>query len=225
MQHYALLLAIYALATWFTDPYYMNDTLWYTRDILDGGLQLWEPGHLLWRPLGWLLWQLSKPLADLVISIDDHTAILYTLVTINWLMGLLSIFSLRGLLGRVCNNEWIINIITIAFIFTQGFLNFTQTGSAYTVGLSLLLFGLYILTKANEASSTFFLHGIVGGTLLAGAVCIWFPYILAMPAALVSPLFLFGNNKQRLHTELRLVEFLERSSVSPVPLPTWATMV
>jgi len=198
-----LLLAVYALATLFTDAYFMADTVDYVNSIVSfvGGrhYEFWEFGHLFWRPLGWLLYVACHPLTALLGKGDVRFDVTVVLVVVNWLAGLLSVGAFYGIAHHVCRDRiWITAIVTVTFIFSHAFLNFTQTGSSYVPGLSLLLLGLYILTRLGESVGGSWGAALPAGLALAGAVCLWFPYVLAMPAAVASPLLLFGFDRMRL---------------------------
>jgi hypothetical protein len=197
---HGLVLTVYLLITLFTNAYFMADTADYVDSIVsfvDGRYyDFWEFGHLFWRPLGWLLYALSKPLTGLVGGSDVRFHVLLVLVALNWLTGLLCVCALHGILGRLCQRSWIVNLVAISFIFSQAFLNFTQTGSSYIPGLSLLLLGLYILARRGERRENSVITALLAGLALAGSVCLWFPYVLAMPAAVTSPLFLFGFDRR-----------------------------
>jgi hypothetical protein len=85
----------------------------------------------------------------------------------------------------------------MAFIFSHGFLNFAQTGSSYIPGLSLLLLGFLVLVRRGDHNRNDISTALLAGLALAAAVWMWFPYALAMPAAVTSPLFLFGFDRRR----------------------------
>jgi hypothetical protein len=202
-RRYGLVLAVYLLATLFTNAYFMADTTDYVDSIVSfvGGrnYDFWEFGHLFWRPLGWLLYALCKPLTSLVAGGDVRFNVILVLVALNWLAGLLSVCALYGIVRRLCGGRiWMTGLVTVTFVFSHAFLNFTQTGSSYIPGLSLLLLGLYILTRYGDRDENFWTTPLLAGLALAGAVCLWLPYVLAMPAAVAAPLFLFGFDRMRL---------------------------
>ena len=199
---YGPLVAVYLLATAFTDAYFMGDTADYVDSIVSflGGqnYKFWEFGHLFWRPLGWLLYEFSKPLTSFLGGGDVRLQVTVVLLALNWLAGLLSVCALYGTVRRLGGGSWTRGLVTGAFIFSNAFLNFTQTGSSYIPGLSLLLLGLYILVRGGAHGEKSWAPALLAGLALAGAVCLWFPYVVAMPAAVVSPLLLFGFNRLRL---------------------------
>lgn len=203
MRRYGVALMAYLLATWLTDAHFMGDTVGYVNTILTGGSKIWEFGHLLWRPLGWLASVALRPLTRLAVGDDVRANLTFTLVALGWLAGLMSALLFRGLVSRVCRHEWACNVATIAFIFAQGALNYSQTGCSYVPGLSFLLLGFCILAGDGEQPERSLRSALFAGMALAGAICMWFLYLWAIPAAICVPLFLYGFSRERLRLVIR----------------------
>ena len=195
-------LVVYVVATWLTAPLNIGDTPVYVDAILrveNGGstrfwdqggfLSFWEFGHLLWRPLGWLAFKVLNPFVDT----DLRAGVTRSLVILNWLFGLLAIYSLQGLVNQISTKPWAAFVAATGLIFSNAFLNYVQSGCSYVPGLGLMLFGFYLMVKATIVRSRW--RVIVAGLVLAGAVGMWLPYSCAVPAALISPLLLFGINQ------------------------------
>src|SRR6266496_5908505 len=205
LRDYGLIILVYLLATWFTNPWLMGDTVDYADSVLayEHGrfLQFWEFGHLFWRPLGWFIYRILNPLTSVLFGADERAKVTFTLVSINWVAGLACLLLLRALITRVCNRPWIINLVTIALLFSSAFLDYGQTGSAYVPGLALALGSGLILVRDREQGHKL-INAVLAGMILALAVCFWFPFVLLVPAALSLPLFLFGWHKRQLHAVL-----------------------
>lgn len=215
LRRYGLVLVVYLLASLFTSAYFMGDTPGYVVSILayegvpryaaenpvvrDYSSQnpFWEFGHLFWRPLGYLLFNTFEPLSRLIVGSDPALNVVFLLVAVNWLAGLLSVFCLHAIALKISGRLWAANVATIAFIFSQAVLSYLKTGAPYVAGLSLLLLGLYFLIRSEDKPARSRLYAIFAGLSLAGSVCLWLPYVCAIPAALVSPLFLFANDARR----------------------------
>ena len=198
---YGIVLTIYFLVTLFTNAHFMADTADYLDSIVSftGGryYDFWEFGHLFFRPLGWLLYVTLKPLTSLLMGDGVRINATLVLIALNWCAGLLSVWALYGIISRFCGSKWVTSLVVVAFIFSHGFLNFAQTGSAYIPGLSLLLLGLLILVRRGDSNRNDLSTALLAGLAFAAAVWMWFPYALAMPAAVTSPLFLFGFDRRR----------------------------
>jgi hypothetical protein len=198
-----LVFSIYFVATWFTEPLNIGDTPVYVDAIfrvVQGGstrfwdqggfLSFWEFGHLLWRPIGWLCYRVVSPLLTVNSETDIRWAINFTLVALNWLFGLLAVFSLHGLIYRLWNTTWAPLLTTAGFIFSNAFLNYAQSGCSYVPGLALLLVSLYLIIDTHPENISNW-KACLSGIALAGSVGMWLPYFCAIPAVLISPLVLF----------------------------------
>jgi hypothetical protein len=213
IQQYGLILVVYCLGTYFTSPWLMGDTVDYVSSIIafENGqyLQFWEFGHLFWRPLGWLLFRLSNPLTSIYFGPNAYLKATAILLIINWIAALGVVLLLHALTERVCNSLWIRNLTTIGFMFSAGFLDYGQTGSAYVPGLALILLGAYLLVKNHENPKAYI--GWCAGFTFAVGACFWIPLVLIIPAALFLPWFLFGfqvrSVKNSIHAALACAVF------------------
>jgi hypothetical protein len=216
-QHVFVPAALYALATWLTNAFYMGDTSFYAAMVANvaggksyqlwettGNYSLWEFGHLLWRPLGIAAFPLLRPLARASVGSDLNPGAVFAMVALNWLAGLLSVLLMHALIRRVCRTNWIAYLATVAFIFAQAFLNYTQTGCSYVPGLALLLLGICLLVRRDgERARHIRRTALLAGLALACAVGLWVPYLWAVPAAVLAPLALYGW-KTRQHWQLSI---------------------
>lgn len=198
LHRYGPVLIMYVLATSVTNAYSMGDTRIYVAHILESsGYAFWDFGHVLWRPLGWLLDSTFRPLTRLVSGEDPRVAVTLTLMAVSWIAGLVSVLLVHALARRFCRREWIVYFITVGFLCANAFINYAQTGHSYIPGLALLLLGLVLVTDGEKTRGSFW-TALLAGVALAVAVGMWFVFVLSVPAVLVSPLFLFGFNKSRL---------------------------
>jgi len=203
-----LVAALYVAANVFTNAHFMADSGGYVVSILAyAGVDeyvlenptaanflaensFWDFGHLLWRPLGLVLFKIFRPLSSLAVGPDPAHNVMFVLMAVNFLAGLVSAVLLYLLLDSLTNRRWLAVFVTSCFIFTNGLLNFTQTGSSYVAALAFLVTGLYLVLKDKaELSMT---NAIAGGLACAAAVTMWFPFALVVPATLLAPLVLFG---------------------------------
>jgi hypothetical protein len=192
---------VYFLAALFTSAYFMADTADYLDSILayvDGRYyDFWEFGHVFWRPLGTLVFVISDPLAVRLGGDDARANATYLLLAVNWVSGLISVCALRGFIGRVIKPPWVSISVTSVFVFSHAFLNFSQTGCSYIPGLALVLVSLYLLARCSEEPGRHLPAAFAAGVSLAGAVCLWFPYILVLPATAAMPIVLGKFDRKR----------------------------
>ena len=203
LRLYGPVVIAYVLVTWFTDAYSMGDTRIYVTQILEGsGYAFWDFGHILWRPLGWALYKISLPITQRIFDGDSRLEVTGTLMAVAWLSGLASVLLIHALARKFCRGQWIAYLVTAAFLFSNAFLNYSQTGHSYIPGLALLLLALYQLLR-DEAASTSVKTSLVAGTALALAVCMWLPYVLSVPAIVAAPLVLGSFNRQQFRQALQ----------------------
>ncbi|HYG80153.1 MAG TPA: glycosyltransferase family 39 protein, partial [Pyrinomonadaceae bacterium] len=150
----AAAVAVYLLATLFTDAHFMADTADYVDSVAayERGVNydFWEFGHLFWRPIGWLCFKVQSLFTGAQGEAEARAQIVWTLLVINWLAGLVAVVCLYNLVKVVSKREWAAALAAAAFIFSHGFLNYAQTGSSYAPGLALLTLGLWLLARAGE---------------------------------------------------------------------------
>ncbi len=202
LSRYGIVIIAYIVATTMTNAWYMADTADYVGQIhqrytgLDG--VFWEFGHLFWRPLGYAVFLVFGPLVRRVAGDDPRMMIMFGLMLLNWIAGLASVLFMQALAIRVSGRAWAAHLATFAFILTQAFLNFTQSGCSYVPGLALLLACFYFLSKPETSENRPALGWLWAGLALTGSLSLWAAYLWAVPAALLSPFFWFGFDRQRL---------------------------
>src|SRR5436189_3368648 len=87
LRVYGVALLTYLLATLFTQARFTGDATDYVQSIVAYDrrqyYEFWEFGHLLWRPLGWLLFKVTQPLLLRLSGGDLEAAAATMLVTIS----------------------------------------------------------------------------------------------------------------------------------------------
>jgi hypothetical protein len=207
-----LIAALYVSASVFTNAHFMADSGGYVVSILAyAGVDeyvvenptaanfraensFWDFGHLLWRPLGLLLFKIFRLLSSRVIGPDPAHNVMFLLMAVNFVAGLVSAVLLYLLIDLLTNRHWLAVFVAACFIFSNGLLNFTQTGSSYIAALAFLIAGLYLLLKGKGDLSK--RNAIAGGLACAAAVTMWFPFVPVVPATLLAPIALFGSARR-----------------------------
>jgi hypothetical protein len=205
------LLILFYLIVWFsTRAHFMADTNVYAQAILrhQNGISpidyrlttanpFWDFGHILWRPLGWLSFVLTKPAMDLATRHNDLADVILTLMGINFLAAAAGVVFFFLLAGKILHGDWTALLATIGFFSADAFLNYAHTGNAYVPGLACLTTGMYLALPGklpNRATR----RAILAGVCFALSVLFWLPYVFVLPAALVLPLGLYGYETPRL---------------------------
>ena len=187
---------IYLVATSMTRAPWIGDTVGYARAIEQARFD--DFGHFLWLPLGWLASRALGPFAEFAVGSNERLKIVWTLMLINWLAGLAVVLMIYDLSRRMVTKLWIALISSTAVVFTHGFLISVHSGNSYVPGLALLCVGLSILLSANDRSVLRWRTPLAAGTALAISVSLWVPFVYAIPAALVSPILVYGRSRQHL---------------------------
>lgn len=207
VRRFGFVVAAYLAVTLATTANWMGDTVDYVESIVlySRGIDhwMWDFAHLLWRPLGWLLSSFFAPVTRMFVGPSESLNVMLTLNFVSWVAGLFCMICMDSLAWHVSRRQWIANVVTLCFLFTQVFLNWAHAGSAYIPGLALLLAGLHVSITRGERCPTAARTFILAGAALAGAVCLWVPYLLVVPAALAAPLCLFGYTRERFRLVLR----------------------
>ncbi len=207
LRRYGFIVAAYIATTLATGAYWLGDTPDYVESIVQfsRGVDhwMWDFAHLLWRPLGWVLYSAFAPVTSVFVGKNEHLNVMVTLNAVSWLAGLVCVVCIYSLARRMSGRAWIANVVSLSFVFTQVFLNWAQAGSAYVPGLALLLVGFRISITRGEDPARAGRMSVLAGIALGGAVCLWVPYLLAVPAAVVAPLCLFGFTRERFRFALQ----------------------
>ena len=165
-----------------------GDTLNYCNDILAARTgtwstrfhPIWEFGHLLWRPIGALL---APVLLMVVPDSQAWTPVLkiaWGLTALNYIAGLLIVTFFYGITLRFTRSWVAAAFLALVLMWANGFLIYTQSGSAYIVGLLFEVLALRVQLRADVRES--WTQDVLVTVLLALAVLLWFPFILIFPA-------------------------------------------
>lgn len=188
---YGLLLALTASA----DP---GDTRDYAKSITERfagrDLFFWESGHLLWRPLGYLLVLIAHPARDGISSSAFYADVVHSLTAISVAMGAVALLAFLAWAQRLGIATVPAVGATLALATTCAFLNYAQTGTAYLPALAMLIVGLWSLAVADDRSTS---RDIVPALSLAASVLFWLPMLFVVPVAAASPLILRGDSRRR----------------------------
>jgi hypothetical protein len=205
----ALLMCVCLIVLAFTRAHYMGDTNVYTQAILRHesgagdsdyrsitGNPFWDFGHILWRPLVWSCFRMTRPLTQGLAGHNETEEIVWTILGISLLAGMAGLFFFFRLANKVIGNEWAAACATLGLFSADAFLNYIHSGNAYITGLACLIAGMYFLW-AHEPKQNPVGQAIISAILLAMAVFFWLPYVFVLPAAIAGPPFLYGPGKRQ----------------------------
>lgn len=186
-----LTLGLYASMVLFTRPLSFGDSIFYVQAILafhkhsDASTLrlLLDFGHLLWRPLGLVLYDIVRTVPPLASSVEDRILVLKVLMGISILSGAVA----TAMLHLICRDLGFRNVVSFltcaTFTFSNAVIYAAQTGLSYMLGLALLTAALWLTMRrpaegAKEAPTGLWWAGI----LLAFSAATWFPFALVAPA-------------------------------------------
>ncbi len=195
----ATLVVVYVAVVRLTPLQHSGDTSYYVNDVLAYHLQkekirLWEAGHLIWRPLSYVVASITS-----VIVRRPFDAVLVTqvLVGLNWLLGLLFVL-FTYLTAKRLTTHWLAFTIACSVMITNAFLNYVHSGCSYVPGLAFLSIALYVIVSDLSKFWKLFLSLF----FLCLSVSMWLLYILAAPALVLLLTLHVEDKRERWQTLL-----------------------
>lgn len=200
----------------------LGDTQVYANAIVEhlgkspfgAGNSLWEFGHLLWRPLGWLL---LTGASFLIPSHSGWTVFMqasFVLIAVSTVCALIAVALWYAIAIRVSSSRGTVCLIVLAAACSHGFLLYAHSGCAYVPGLACITASLFFLMERRTVAGALF---YALGTLL------WFPFILAGAALFLLAAFPSGDWSSSLRT--RFARFDRRSAIRFVCLSAGVIVV
>ncbi|HVP37828.1 MAG TPA: hypothetical protein VMS93_01475 [Candidatus Saccharimonadales bacterium] len=155
-----------------------GDSLHYAAAIERGPVaRLFEPGHLLWRPLGWLLWQLAQALRPGVRALEPLQLLTVALSAAG--AGLAAVFFRRRLGGA--------GAAAATALFATGYACWSYANSACAyVPSSALALGAMLLAWPEAGRSPGAGRLAAAASLLALGVLLWLPQLLTLPGLMLA---------------------------------------
>ena len=152
---------------------------------------LWEFGHLVWRPLGYLLWRIFSPVLSSWYGGNPYLEITAVLVGMNFVVGLALTVFLFFVCRKLGLRPGASFAVTFAFISTSTVLNYIHSGMSYNLGFALQVVGLLLLLHGFTAvqPKRAVWQTIFGGIALGLSSVFWFPYALTAGAPILAGWF------------------------------------
>ena len=139
---------------------------------------LFEFGHLLWRPLGFVLF---RGLSGLPLPFGPEATAYLALVIPNLIAGIVCAVLFYRIALLRSRAEWISFVCAAFFFCSNAFLNWTQTGSSYSPGLACLTASFWILFQSVDSRVIEARTIWISGGLLALSALFWLPYVTVAP--------------------------------------------
>ena len=194
----ALIVGVYLVLLVLTHTSAQGDTSLYAASLIERLRgrpgDFWEFGHVVWRPLAFVLFRLGHP------AVDPSDAVVFAqlvnvMTGIAMLGGAVGLIAFRSWMERLLVPQWPALVGTIALGAASAYLGYAQTGSSYIPAVAMLILGLRALASADEQpAARTIAHASVAFAL---AVLFWFPMVLAVPAGAISAIALRGDSPSR----------------------------
>jgi len=215
---YGAVTVVFVIVILFSGPHSYSDTNMYAAEIQRAGSvsdpRLWDFGHLLWRPAGWLAHRATVRWLEPHIG-QSYFVVFPPLIAVNLVAGLASVLMAFRLARHASGRVGVAFALSGGLLVSSAFLNMTHTGTAYVPGLALQLAGVAVIVSAAGSNRLGWGAAWLAGALLAASCAVWVAYVLALPAAgLIA--FVWKRDSLSLHSEQgrqRLV-FLARLTVA-----------
>jgi hypothetical protein len=170
-----------------TQSPYLGDTALYCVDIIlakelgGAGSRLWEFGHLLLRPVGWVLMQTVGPAVSRLSGLAPMQTAAVLLIALNIACGLATA-ALWAQMARIAGCDWKLALLLASGLFaTNPVLSYTPAGSSYVIGLFFCTVALWF-AQLSGSSERKAVHAWMMGGAMAMSILFWLPYILVAPA-------------------------------------------
>ena len=174
------------------------------QDILASGQQLQlaalrpllDFGHLLWRPLGWLVLESVRALSLGVLS-NERILVTRILIFISVLSGAIATL----LLHMICRQLGFRRVVSFigsspVFVYCNAVVYAASTSLSYMLALAFLMAALWLaIIRGPEEAEPSPRNLWCAGVLLALSVACWFPFILVIPAVAMAAAIRLGDSE------------------------------
>ena len=178
-----------------TQPAYLADTGRYIIEIqnhrahlMDAGQDpFWDFGHAAWRPLVNAVYGFAGSTVESIRGGNERQALAWLMIAMNVLATMAAVLLLWLLLVRHCNFA-AASLGAAAFLCTNSILDYSRSGAPYIPALAALVLALWLIQSGEDrqrAGRWGILWFAGAGLSLGAAVVLWFPFVLAVPAAIL----------------------------------------
>ncbi len=176
-----------------TKPTNFGDTKWYARNLLAhqrgdfhvDGSRLWEFGHLIERPIGYMVYRAVRPAARALLPWSDYLIARTSLVAISLVCAFGLAWLFQSIARQVGLEPMPAFLVAIGAFCLNGTLIFATSGTAYIPGLLFLTWALLVALSAAARGPA---SAVYAGIALAFSVAFWFPNALSVPPVLLAGL-------------------------------------
>jgi hypothetical protein len=186
----ALLIVFCGLIFYLIEPRFYADTANYALHIVlhwqgmitPGRDPLWDFGHVVWKPLGYLLWQITGGAQSSLPNVQAARVLIDVSLLFTFAGALVFFLLVTNYTGK----PWAGFLTAIGLVSTHAVLNYAQTGASYIPGTVCQIIALfYFERQLRLARDRATLSWLLPGIFLGLSIIFWFPYSLTVPSVLV----------------------------------------
>jgi hypothetical protein len=158
-----------------SDSVWYGDATTYASDIRAGNLI--EPGHLLWRPLGYRV-------ATTVGGLRSNSDALWALQWLSLISSALAVVGMSLFLLKAGCNRLITSATAALLVVSNGFWTYSFSGCSYSLSIFLLIIAMVFAVAKRDAPVSLCSALLAGGFAGASAAT-WAIQCLSIPAVLL----------------------------------------
>jgi hypothetical protein len=158
-----------------SDSVWYGDATTYARDIRLG--KLIEPGHLLWRPLGYRV-------AATFGGLRSNSDVLWVLQWLSLLSSALAVVGMSLFLLKVGCNQLITSATAALLVVSNGFWTYSFSGCSYSLSIFLLIIAMVFAVAKRDAPVSL-CSAILAGGFAGASAATWAIQCLSLPAVLL----------------------------------------
>src|SRR5439155_11780130 len=137
----AVVLGMYIAEMSLTAAAQQGDTVYYAESVAarfhGRDVAFRDFGHLLWRPLGYLVLRTASPFTTWPSDTALALAATKLLIALGLLSGAVAVMAFASWLSRLSLSNEAVVAGTLALMLTHGFTNYAHTGSSYIPALAM----------------------------------------------------------------------------------------
>jgi hypothetical protein len=169
-----------------------GDSITYANEIRSGGLI--EPGHLLWRPLGYVI-------GHALGTLDTYSSALWTLQGLCLAASVIGVVAIYVLCRNVAGPGIALFVAALSAV-SNGYWVYAFSGCSYTLGVLFQTLALHYAIRERQASHRC-RNALAAGAFGGLAVSAWAINALASPAILLALITATADSCKRMQQSSR----------------------
>jgi hypothetical protein len=157
--------------------------------------EIWEFGHLVWRPLAVATTLLANPYASRW-GIEPRLVPLAMMVALSAIFALLAVLLVYRIARLLHCSVPASLVVALLFLTTNSVLIYARSGYSYLPGVAMQLLAVSMILAPPAKRSRLWLRALGIGCALAASICFWTPYVVTVPG-IIALAFLWEDGMER----------------------------